>query len=1032
MTRKLLNWLLIVTVIALGVNLGFAQATATGTIVGSAADKAGAVVVGATVVSTNKATGSTRTTTTSSVGDFRFDQLPAGAYTVKVTKEGFASYLQTLELLVGQTATVSAQLRPGQATEIVEVTGDIQLIDLAKTSVSQEITPKEVEELPLLGRDVANLAYLAPGVKSADSFDPTKNRSAVLSVNGNVGREVNVTVNGVDNKDSTVGGTVMQLPLEAVEEFVISTQRFSAANGRSEGAAINMITKSGSNSFHGSAFGFFRDEKFNADKQLADGTTSNGPYSRQQFGGSIGGPIVKNKAFAFFALERQREHTSLPEAGSSLSQLTIAATQLGMDAQPASSIPTPFFENRLNGRLDYKFNDKEAAYFSYTSQNNNSLNDQSDGNGDLTGGNITTNHMQIYNLTLNSVLSNTLVNSFTFGNQYWNNIIDVSTKNHPYITFASGAWFGTNVNVPQQSFQRKWQWRDDITKTLGKHTLKAGIDYIWNPSLGGYFSSNSTLEIDFVTDPSKIAALNGGLNNAGLVQGMSISNGDSSTNVPGGTKQLGLYFQDDWKATRRLTLNLGLRWDKDMNLIGGSAIGMSKTFLELEAIGSSYAVKPKDDNLDFSPRVGFAYDLTGAGKHVLRGGFGLYFGNVYQNIPLWMEQMANPTVYQQALSLSSTSSQNVPGFNVPLSQWIYSQANANTVVANIAAPSSQLVDGSTGRTMDPKYRNPFTEEFNFGYQWAIDTKSVFEAEYVHTLGLHSNVDVNINPTDPVTGVRPFDSAFESKGVPVLGRIMDNRSIGRSRYDGLNLSYRRQMVKHFSLVANYTLGRAMGYAVASGGPPTLSSSQSSYHSYPHDPLYPLASWDFGPTPFDERHHITISGIANLPWGLEAAPILQFGSASPYDLNAGYDILGLGSGYSRPVVVNNSAPKNYQAYGPGNPVYILSDGTFDSGTAGTDARSALAAGTGHIVPYDSVRGAPIFELDARVSKNFKFGEQRRLQLSFQGFNLTNRANYGNNYFYTVTSQQIGKPSGFTNPTSSSSAFAFIGEFGARFTF
>jgi hypothetical protein len=270
MTRKLLNWLLIVTVIALGVNLGFAQATATGTIVGSAADKAGAVVVGATVVSTNKATGSTRTTTTSSVGDFRFDQLPAGAYTVKVTKEGFASYLQTLELLVGQTATVSAQLRPGQATEIVEVTGDIQLIDLAKTSVSQEITPKEVEELPLLGRDVANLAYLAPGVKSADSFDPTKNRSAVLSVNGNVGREVNVTVNGVDNKDSTVGGTVMQLPLEAVEEFVISTQRFSAANGRSEGAAINMITKSGSNSFHGSAFGFFRDEKFNADKQLAD------------------------------------------------------------------------------------------------------------------------------------------------------------------------------------------------------------------------------------------------------------------------------------------------------------------------------------------------------------------------------------------------------------------------------------------------------------------------------------------------------------------------------------------------------------------------------------------------------------------------------------------------------------------------------------------------------------------------------------------------------------------------------------------
>ncbi len=206
---------------------------------------------------------------------------------------------------------------------------------------------------------------------------------------------------------------------------------------------------------------------------------------------------------------------------------------------------------------------------------------------------------------------------------------------------------------------------------------------------------------------------------------------------------------------------------------------------------------------------------------------------------------------------------------------------------------------------------------------------------------------------------------------------------------------------------------------------MSSSQSSYHSYPHDPHQPLASWDFGPTPFDERHHITLSGIANLPWGLEAAPIMQFGSARPYDLNAGYDILGLGSGYSRPVIVDNNAPKDYYMYD--NRVHP--DGKDHSGAA---ARAALAAGTAHIVPYDSVRGAPIFELDARVSKNIKFGEQRRLQLSFQGFNLTNRANYGNNYFYTARSGKIGTPSGFTNPTSSSSAFAFVGEFGARFTF
>ena len=341
-----------------------------------------------------------------------------------------------------------------------------------------------------------------------------------------------------------------------------------------------------------------------------------------------------------------------------------------MSRTPASSIPTPFFENRLNGRLDHKFSDRETAYISYTSQANNSLNDQSDGNGDLTGGNITTNHMQIANFTLNSVLSNTTVNSFTFGYQYWNNIINVTTPNQPYITFASGEWFGTNDNVPQQSFQRKWQWRDDLSKTIGKHTLKGGVDFIYNQALGGYFDANSTLEIDFNTDPSVIAAMAGGFANPGLVQGMSISTGNGATNVPGGTKQIGLYFQDDWKATKRLTLNLGLRWDKDMNLIGGSSLVKSKTFLELEAIDSPYGVMPHDDNKDFSPRVGFAYDLTGGGKHIIRGGFGLYYGNVYQNIPLWMEQQANPTVYQQALSLGS--SDTIPALDIPVSQWEYS------------------------------------------------------------------------------------------------------------------------------------------------------------------------------------------------------------------------------------------------------------------------------------------------------------------------------------------------------------------------
>src|SRR6185437_3517249 len=411
----------------------------------------------------------------------------ADNYTIKVSKPGFASRVQNVSLLVGQTATADAMLTPGSTTEIIEVTDTAPLVDIAKTGVSQDITPSEVEDLPMIGRDVANLAYLAPGVKAADSYDPTKNRYAILSVNGSGGRNVNVTVNGVDNKDNTVGGPVMQLPLEAVQEFAISTQRFSAANGRSEGAAINMITKSGSNNYHGSFFSFFRDQTFNADQHPQPRKDANPPYSRQQFGGSVGGPFVKDKLFGFFAIEPQREHTSIQESPDTFTELSLAKS---VGAQPLSVIPTPFFETRYNGRADYIINSNNSAYLVYNSQANNSLNDQSDGFQDATAGNFTLNHLQLANLTLNSTLSNTTVNTFTFGFQYWNNIIDSKVR-VPLLTFPSGgsancgpggSCFGTNTNVPQQSFQRKWQFKDDVSKTWNNHTFKAGVDYIFNPT----------------------------------------------------------------------------------------------------------------------------------------------------------------------------------------------------------------------------------------------------------------------------------------------------------------------------------------------------------------------------------------------------------------------------------------------------------------------------------------------------------------------------------------------------------------------
>src|SRR6266403_1405785 len=504
--RKLVQVLMVgLLLLSLGSGNAFAQATASGTIQGTVTDQTSAVVSGAQVEAKNKATGVTRTTTSNETGVYQFELLPVGIYTVKVTKSGFAGVAQTIEILIGQTATVNVELKTGSVSEIIEVTGEAPLVEQLKTGVSQDITPKEVEELPMVGRDVANLAYLAPGVKATDSYDPTKNRYAILSVNGAGGRNVNVTVNGVDNKDNTVGGPVMQLPLEAVEEFQISTQRFSAENGRSEGAAINMITKQGTNTYHGSLFGYFRDSALDTDEKQADshgGQISSHPdYSRQQFGGSVGGPFIKDKLFGFFAIERERESQGLQESIDAYSQLVLAQGA-GLAAQPAAVIPRPFYEWRYNGQIDWTINNRNTAYVSYSSQANNSLNDQSDGTGDLTNGNFTVNHLQLANFTLNSILPHNAVNQFTFGFQYWNNLID-SNISAPLVTFPSAS-FGTNTNVPQQSIQKKWQFKDDFSKTIGRHTLRAGADYIWNPVSGGFFEFSSTLEVDFADDPSVI------------------------------------------------------------------------------------------------------------------------------------------------------------------------------------------------------------------------------------------------------------------------------------------------------------------------------------------------------------------------------------------------------------------------------------------------------------------------------------------------------------------------------------------------
>jgi hypothetical protein len=581
------------------------------------------------------------------------------------------------------------------------------------------------------------------------------------------------------------------------------------------------------------------------------------------------------------------------------------------------------------------------------------------------------------------------------------------------VTFPNTINFGTNINVPQQSYQVKWQFRDDVSITRGKHTLRTGFDYLWEPKLGGFFEFNPTPQVIFIDLPSKILS-----DKVDYPQGFSTPGAVSEIVETAGnpyfllsSKMLGLYFQDDWKATRRLTINLGLRWDKDFDLIGGSEQTKSRTYQFLKAINSPYAgALPHDDNKDFSPRVGFAYDVTGHGRHVIRGGFGLYYGQTFENIPLFMLQQVNSTLFATVLDITSSGPTDpnadiVPGVNRPLSQWRY---GVDPLPPVPAAPTT-LAALSVGRLIDPFYHNPFTEQFNGGYSFQINGSNVIEVDYVHTLGLRESKTLDINPKlSSLGGGRPLNAAFNAVGLPSLGRIDVESSVGRSRYDGLNFSYRRRLSRKFSINSSYVLSRALAY----------DGNAAAFRNRPFDEQNYLAPSSLGPTPSDSTHRGVVSGIVDLPYGIRFSTTMQVESGRPYNPNEGIDVLGYGeSSTTRHAIVPKGQPTNYAVY---------------ANATATQLQACLAAGTCVPSGFDSARGAAFFQWDARVGKQLVFRERASLDLFFQAFDLTNHANFGPSYNNNIRTSSFGTPFGFITPGGTTVPRSFSGEFGAQFRF
>lgn len=984
---------------------------------GRVLDANGAAVPNATITVRNTGTGAERTAQSNSEGDYAIRELPPGRYDVTAEAPNFSKSLaKDLELNIGSAVTLNFDLRPGQITETVEVAAGGALVETTRSDIGGVITPVEVENLPLLNRTFANLSVIMPEARPAGNFDPTKTRVGNVAFNGGDGRQVDVNVDGGDNKDNVVGSLLQNFSYESIQEFQVLQHRWTAEQGRAVGGVVNVITKSGSNEFHGSLFANFRDEKlraldfFEKQRRASSANFVKPAFGRQEVGGSLGGPIAKDKLFFFFALERFRERQNVAVRQD-------AFTQIGFipGAQVVSEIPTPYNDTLLTAKIDHRLTSDQTMFYRFAYQKNDSPNDQvaNPATTDLTGGNLTNNTLYSFVVNHSYTISPTKLNQFTFHIQdFKNEILGVTTN--PRLVFPGGIEIGPNVNTPQATLERKYQFRDDFSWQAGSHGLKFGTNYIYT-DLGGYFFFGSSgYTVTFFDAPSVIAALPQGFATPGAVQSISFATGEASHDQL--LHQLAFYVQDDWKVRSNLTLNLGLRWDANIGNLPDQS--NNRTFALLRQLDhpAARALTSDPEKLsrrtpswkEFQPRLGFAWDPTGTGRTVVRGGYGIFFDQLFQNLTIFGQAQSGAEIYQTVLNLQNSRDAGgvvtgqIPNFRFGVDPLPGLPANFSI---------GELGTGSFGRITDPDASEPYVQKFSFGFETQLRPGMTLSSDYVHTIGIHEPRVQVINPqiqrvcnpaypgstpASPVcvrgASTRVFDAAFVAAGLPA-NRLEQINMIGttnRSLYDSWATTLRARR-RNATFSASYVLANSRSW----GGQPVASYTGNGIATTPENQF---RENEFGPTRFDERHRIVVSGVFDLPGGFQLAPILQLASARPYSPTTGVDIDGDGLATNdrlcagvnpRSVLqalIDNSLLPLAQRKTPSTVVLGLNPLGCEQAPVNTQRSGLIVKSDGSF----EERSGRFFNVDLRAAKNFRFGENMRLSAYADFYNLFNTEN------------------------------------------
>ncbi|MGH9364080.1 MAG: TonB-dependent receptor [Thermoanaerobaculia bacterium] len=920
--------------------------SATGSISGLVLDSTGAVVAGVAVTTTNTATGAGRSTTSGRSGAFTFQLLPVGLYSVEAQAQGLATHkIANVTVAVGTDTTVKLSMEPAGVAAAITVSSEAPLIETTRSEVSSVVNERSIQNLPTNGRNFIEFVLTTPNVVK-DNF-----RVGDIVFAGQRGTLNSLVVDGGDNNNTFFGQALgrtgtgrapYQFSEDAVKEFQVNSNAYSAEYGRAGGAVINVVTRSGANDFHGSAFYYYRDKSLNAtDYTDVVAGRPKAPYHFDQFGGTLGGPIVKDRLFFFANYDGQRNQTP--------NTVIFPAPGVTIPSDPASQAGFTKLQalaanwNRKQDqdvffiKLDAEVGSASHASVRYNRQNFT-------GQGFESGGSTISLEHSGNSLVKTDTVSAALSSSVTqsFFNELrgqWAKDKEPGTANssNPEATVQQGGTtlllIGENFFSPRETTISRYQIADTGTYLLGNHTLKGGFDYLHDNILN-YFPGNFFGSYTFTS----LASFNGGVPNGSgerYVQAFAGPGTTGPTTKPN-LRDLAFFAQDEWRAMPGLTVNLGLRYDRQY-IAQPTVLNPDP---QLNAAGLRTNVIPEDSN-NWGPRIGLAWSPRDDGRTVLRGGYGIYYGRT------------------PAIMIGTAHSNN--GINV--STLTFTGASVPTYPNRFATPPTGGAAAlPTILLFDPNFKNPKVQQANVGFEQLLTNDLAVAVNYLHVKGdnLPRTTDVNIGPavatTVPIQGdgtSASFKRFSSPKPFTNFGRVIEFQSTAVSEYNGLTVELNKRYSNNFQAKLAYTYGKGTDTKSDATAVVPNSTDDAKYTSDPTDFSVDNTGGDN-----DVRHRFVFSAV----WNLDYAGGIR---------NSFLRALAEGWTFSEIVSYQTGMPYSLSVNGDLN-----NDG---------NTRNDLVPGT----VRNSQRLPSIFSVDPRLSKRISFGVVN-VDLIVEAFNVFNAKN------------------------------------------